>query len=151
VANIVYNIAKKQLLDADLDFNLPNDIRVLLLQANTDHNPDDLSVQAVLARAGTTELTSTGYTRADGVMTGEGTVQDNGPNLAYFDANDVTFAGVSQLAAEQVTGYLVFKFITDDAGSIPILLVDTATGFPLTPNGSDIQIQWNAAGILQIT
>jgi hypothetical protein len=149
VANFVYNIAKKQLLDGDIDFNAPDDIRILLLEAATDENPDDVTVQAVLARAGTTELTSTGYARQ--ALAGEATSQDDANDRAEFDANDVTFSAVSQAAAETVIGWVVFKFITDDAGSIPIIFVDTATGLPLTPNGSDITITWNAEGILQLT
>ncbi|KKK89922.1 hypothetical protein LCGC14_2728240, partial [marine sediment metagenome] len=60
---------------------------------------DDTDLAAVLARAGTTELTSTGYDRADGVLTAEGTSQDDANDRAEFDAADPTFAGVSQLAA----------------------------------------------------
>lgn len=149
MANFVYNVAKKQLLDGDLDFNAPNDIRILLLELATDENPDDDTVAAVLARAGTTELTSTGYARQ--ALAGETTSLDDPNDRAEFDANDVTFSAVSQAAAETVVGWLVFKFITDDNGSIPIIFVDTATGLPLTPNGSDITITWNAEGILQLT
>jgi hypothetical protein len=149
MANFVYNIAKKQLLDGDIDFNAPDDIRILLLEAATDENPDDVDVQAVLARAGTTELTSTGYARQ--ALAAEATSQDDANDRAEFDANDVTFSAVSQAGSETVIGWLLFKFITDDASSIPIAFVDTATGLPLTPNGSDITITWNVEGILQLT
>jgi hypothetical protein len=147
----VYNKALFDLLNADLDFNLPDDIRVLLLEAATDVNPDDTTVSAVLGRAGTTELTSTGYTRTDGTLTGEGTTQDDTNDRAEFDATDATFSTVSQAASEVVDSYLIFRWVTTDADSIPIMHDDTATGLPLTPNGSDIQITWNAEGIIQAT
>jgi hypothetical protein len=148
VANFVYNIAKKQLLDGDIDFNAPDDIRILLLQAATDEDPDDVNVQAVLARAGTTELTSTGYTRQ--ALANEATSQDDPNDRAEFTSDPITFTAVSQLAAEVVIGWVIFKFITNDANSIPIMFVDSATGLPLTPNGSDITITPNAEGLLQL-
>lgn len=149
MAAFTYNVAKKALLDATLDFDLPNDIRVILLEANSDVNPDDATLAAVLARAGTTELSSTGYLRSDGVLTGEVTSQDDVNDRAEFDAADVTFTAVSQLAAETVVAAVLFKFVTTDADSIPIAHIDTG-GFPKTPNGSDITITWNAEGILQL-
>lgn len=145
MANFVYNIAKKQLLDGDIDFNLPDDIRVLLLEAATDENPDDVDVAAVLARAGTTELVT--YSR--GALAGEATSQDDANDRAEFDATDITFSSV--VAQNAIVAFLVYKFITNDAGSIPILFNDSATGLPITPNGSDITITWNAEGILQLT
>lgn len=149
MANFVYNVAKKQLVDGDLDLNLPDDIRVLLLEAATDEDPDDATVSAVLGRAGTTELTSTGYSRQ--ALTGETTSQDDPNDRAEFDADDAVFSGVSQAGSETVVAYLVYKHVTDDTDSIPILFVDTATGLPLTPNGSDITIQWDAEGIMQVS
>jgi len=148
MASFAYNIAKFQLLNADLDFNAPDDIRVLLLEANSDVNADDADVAAVLARAGTTELTSTGYSR--GALAGEATSQDDVNDRGEFDATDLVFSAISQAAAETVVAALVFKFITNDADSIPIAHIDTG-GFPITPNGSDITLQWNAQGILQTT
>jgi hypothetical protein len=146
MANFLYNVAKKQLLDGDLDFDAPQDIRVLLLETETDADPDDLTVAAVLARAGTTELTNTGYARQ--ALTGETTSQDDVNDRAEFDAGDATFTAVE--AGNNVVAFLIYKHVTNDADSIPIGLVDTATGLPITPNGSDITIAWNAEGILQL-
>lgn len=149
MANFVYNIAKKGLVDGTIDLDTAgDDIRILLLQAATDEDPDDATVQAVLARAGTTELTSTGYARQ--ALAGEATTNDTANDRAEFDATDVTFSSVSQASSETVIGYVIYKFVTADSDSIPILFVDTATGIPLTPNGSDITITWDAEGILQL-
>jgi len=148
MADFIYNVACKQLLDGDLDFNAPDDIRVLLLEAASDENKDDATVSAVLARAGTTELTSTGYSR--GALANEATSQDDANDRAEFDADDITFSSVSQAASETVVAAVVYKHVTNDTDSIPILFIDSATGLPLTPNGSDIIIAWNAQGILQL-
>lgn len=149
MAAFTYNVAKKQLLDGDLDFNAPNDIRVLLLEAATDENADDATVSAVLARAGTTELTSTGYSRQ--ALTGETTSQDDANDRAEFDADDVTFSSVSQAASETVVAVVYYKHVTDDTDAIPIAFDDSLTGLPLTPNGSDITITFSAEGILQLS
>jgi hypothetical protein len=149
MALVKYNIAKKQFFDADLDLNAPDDIRCLLLEAATDANPDDADVAAVLARAGTTELTSTGYVRQ--ALVNEATSQDDPNDRAEFTADNVVFSSVSQAGSETVVAHLWFKFITNDAGSIPIALDDTPTEYPLTPNGSDITINAPAEGIFQLS
>lgn len=151
MADFVYNVAKKAMLDGALDLDTSgDDIRVLLLEAATDENADDTTVQAVLARAGTTELTSTGYTRSDGTLTGESTTQDDTDDEGVFDADNATFSTVSQAGSETVVAFVIYKHVTDDTDSIPIAFVDSATGLPLTPNGSDIQIQWAAEGIINL-
>ena len=144
MADFVYNIAKFQLLNADLDFNAPDDIRLILLEAATDENPDDADVAAVLVRAGTTELVT--YTR--GALASEATSQDDANDRAEFDATDFVFSAVA--AQNAIVAVLVFKFVTNDSDSIPIMFIDSMTGLPLTPNGSDITITWNAQGILQL-
>ena len=65
------------------------------------------------------------------------------------DAADVTFTAVGAGAA--ITGILVFQSSAvtggaDVAASAQrvIAWVDTATGLPVTPNGGDITIQWDA-------
>lgn len=146
MADFVFNIAKFQLLNGDIDFNAPDDIEVLLLEAATDENADDVDIAAVLARAGTTELAT--YTRGD--LISEATTQDDANDRAEFDAADIVFSAV--VAQNAIVAYVIYKDVDGtDANAIPIMFVDSATGLPLTPNGSDITITWNAQGILQLT
>lgn len=147
MANLAYNQAKFGIHNQTIDL-VADDIRVLLLEASGDQDADDDFVSTVLGRAGTTELTSTGYNRT-GNLAGKAIALDDPNDRSEFDATDAVFPTVSQLAAETVVGYLVFKFVTNDADSIPILIVDSFT--PITPNGSDITITWDAEGILQLT
>jgi len=144
MADIIYNKAKAQIFKADMDLD-GDTFEVALLEASGDQDPDDATVQAVLARAGTTELTSTGYSRQ--ALSSLAVNQDDTNDRAEWDAADVTFSSVSQAASEQVVGYLVYKKVTDDSDSIPVLLVDSVAN--ITPNGSDIKITWNAEGIMQ--
>ena len=68
--------------------------------------------------------------------------------VGVFDANDTVFTGGSVLTgATSVEWLVVFKFVTV-AGDSPFLAAwDTATGLPLTPNGGDVTVVWNASGI----
>lgn len=145
MASFVYNIAKFRLMNGDLDLNAPDVIHLILLEAASDEDKDDDDVAAVLARGGTTELAT--YTR--GNLAAEGTTNDSANDRAEFDATDIVFSAV--VAQNDIVAYVVYEFITNDAGSFPILFEDSASGLPITPNGSDITIVWDAQGILQIT
>jgi hypothetical protein len=78
------------------------------------------------------------------VMTGTAITQPSGATIA-FDAADVTFTSVTGDQAEQV----LIWFDTAGANTTDILICKfgTATGLPVTPNGGNIIVQWNASGI----
>lgn len=61
-----------------------------------------------------------------------------------FDAADVTFTAVSGSSAESI---VLLKDTGTTSTSDLIAFWDTATGLPVTPNGGDIIITWNASGI----
>jgi hypothetical protein len=68
---------------------------------------------------------------------------------ANFDGADVTFPSVTGASAEVIAIY------RQNAGANttwPIIAyVDTGvTGLPVTPNGGNISITWNASGILEL-
>lgn len=85
---------------------------------------------------------SGGHTRADMPQL---TLID--PVLGVCDANDVTFSTVPAGSAME---YIVIFKDTGVDGTSPLLaLIDTCTGLPITPNGGDIQIQWdNGANLI---
>lgn len=61
-----------------------------------------------------------------------------------FDADNVTFTAVSGNSVESVN---VLKDTGNAATSNLIAYFDTGTGLPVTPNGGDITVTWNASGI----
>jgi hypothetical protein len=65
-----------------------------------------------------------------------------------FDAADITVPGVTGASVEA----LVLYIDTGVAGTSPLIsYVDTGvTGLPVTPNGGDINVAWNASGIIQL-
>ena len=68
---------------------------------------------------------------------------------SIFSASNVTFTALGTTAL-QVAAIVLFKFVTSFSASLPVAYIDTG-GFPITTNGGDIAIQWNAAGIIQAT
>lgn len=65
-----------------------------------------------------------------------------------FDGNDVTFTSVS---GSQVTSLIIYIDTGSAATSRLVTFLDTnVTGLPVTPNGGNISITWNASGIFQL-
>jgi len=57
------------------------------------------------------------------------------------DAADVTFSAVSGATVELI---VLYKDTGSAATSPLIAAIDTATNLPVTPNGGDITVQWDA-------
>jgi len=72
-----------------------------------------------------------------------GTVAD-----AVFDGSDLTFTAVTGASVEALTIY------RHNSGANTtwrlVLFIDTATGLPVTPNGGDITVTWDAQGIFKL-
>jgi hypothetical protein len=64
-----------------------------------------------------------------------------------FSGGNVTFTAVT---GSQVTK-LVIYIDTGTASTSPLVaFLDTMTGLPVTPNGGDITVTWNASGIFTL-
>lgn len=122
MANFLYNKAKESFLKAEIDWE-GDTIRAALtreLPAVTDQ---------FLSEAGTIVSTSgiiTTTTATDGTA----------------DGDDVTFTAVAAGAA--IPYLLVYQDTGSAATSRLIAAIDTATGLPVTPNGGDVDVQWDA-------
>lgn len=126
------------------------DIRVLLLETD-DEDPDYDTIDALLA-GDAVELSSTDYERE--AATGETIEVDDVQDQTELHIDDVTFDGtagngINQAGSEQAVAAVVYIHLTDDTDSIPLAHLDDG-GFPITPNGSDITIQWDADGFAYI-
>lgn len=64
-----------------------------------------------------------------------------------FDAADTVF---TTLSGDQSESLILFKNTGTDTTCDLIAYWDTATGLPLTPNGADVTVVWNASGIFQV-
>jgi hypothetical protein len=67
----------------------------------------------------------------------------------FFDAADSVFTGGSAVSATTTTyEKLIIAKRQASAATDPLLYhFGTATGLPITPNGADITVVWNASGI----
>lgn len=64
-----------------------------------------------------------------------------------FDAADVTFTAVT---GNSVEALVIYEDTGNSATSSLLVYIDSGTNLPVTPNGGDITIQWNASGIFSL-
>jgi hypothetical protein len=65
-----------------------------------------------------------------------------------FDAADITFSAVTGNTAEAIVLFVDTGTASADA---LIAFIDSASsGLPVTPNGGDINVTWNASGIFSL-
>lgn len=157
MANFWFNTGKLRCwAGATGEIDLVNDAAVKMVAHEdvTGADTDDEFIGDYIATA--TEVTSTGYTGGWGgagrkALAGKALAVDQGNDRAEFDCTNITWSSISQAAAETWVGFSLIKEITNDAASPAVCLIDTASGIPLTPNGSDITLTIDAEGLLHIT
>jgi len=159
MADLVYNTGKLRMwagAAGEVDV-LTDDIITIPLE--TDDEPDDPDIEFVgdlLGVGDAVEVTSTGYTGGFG---GSGRISlasktltvDQANDRAEFDCANVVWSSISQAAAEVWTAVAIVRELTDDASSPLLAKTDSATGLPLTPNGSDITFTIDPQGLLHVT
>ena len=89
------------------------------------------------------------YSSLSGVVGTDQQITTPTVSNGLFDGDDVTFPAVTGNSVEAVVVY------RKNAGANTtwrlVLYDDTSiTGAPVTPNGGDIKITWNASGIMQL-
>jgi cephalosporin-C deacetylase-like acetyl esterase len=132
MANAIYPKAKEKFLDALID--IPSDtIKIALIDTGTYtyNSADEFWSSASSAIVGTA-VTLASKTITSGV----------------FDAADVTFTSVSGVSVEAL---IIYKDTGSAATSPLIMYIDVAaSGLPVTPNGNNIEVQFNASGIFAL-
>lgn len=132
MANALYPKAKEKFLDALID--MPTDtIKIALIDTGvyTYSSTDEFWSSASSAIVGTA-VTLASKTITNGV----------------FDAADVTFTSVSGSSVEAL---IIYKDTGSAATSPLIMYIDVAaSGLPVTPNGNNIDVQFNASGIFAL-
>ena len=133
MANALYTKGKEAILDGSID--LESDTIKCVLVDSADYTPnlsthDNLDDVPSGARVGTAQtLGSKSFT------------------AGVFDASDVTLTSVTGDPSEYI---LIYKDSGVESSSRLLALFDTATGLPVTPNGGNITITWNASGIFSL-
>lgn len=128
MANSFYTAALQKFLDADIDWSAGN-IKAALVRSST-YTPNLSSDDALndVTAGGAVVATSSNLTSK--TSTG-----------GIADAADVVFPSVSAGAAIQYV--VIYLDSGTPSTSWLIALIDTATGLPVTPNGTDITVSWD--------
>lgn len=135
MANAIYPAYKQALLDADANVDIKDgDVRVILVDTdqytyNAAHQ--FLSSVPALARIAVS-----------------GSLQNNSVAGGVFDADDVT---LNEVTGAQAEALIIYVHTGSEATSRLVAYIDTGvTGLPVTPNGGNIIITWNASGIFAL-
>lgn len=121
-----------------------------LLEFTTNNDLDGQTVKVALVSSGYTYSSSHQYYSSVSGST-VGTPQTIGSKTftdGVFDGADVTFTAVT---GSQVVSLVIYIDTGSAATSPLVAFIDTGvTNLPVTPNGSDISITWNATGIFAL-
>lgn len=122
-----------------------------LLQFTTNNNLSSGTVKVALVDTGTYTFSQSHQFYSSVSSAVVGTPQTLGSKTftgGVFDAADSTFTAVSGSSVEA----LVIYIDTGSSATSPLVAyIDTSvTGLPVTPNGGDIGITWNASGIFKL-
>lgn len=133
MANAIYPIYKQALLDdlSDIDLN-DGTVKVALVDTNTY----------------TYSAAHDFYNDLSGVVGTPQTIGNTTVTNGVFDGDNVTFTAVT---GNSVEALVIYIDTTNVATSRLVAYIDTGvTGFPVTPNGGDITVTWNASGIFAL-
>ena len=122
-----------------------------LLQFTTNNNLSAGTVKVALVDTGVYTYNAADQFYSSVSTAVVGTPQTIGTKTftnGVFDGADVTFTSVTGASVEA----LVLYVDTGTAGTSPLVAyIDTSvTGLPVTPNGGNISITWNASGIFAL-
>jgi hypothetical protein len=124
MANTLYDLGREKFLNAQIDWT-DDTIKVALVDTGiyTFSQSHEFASSISSAIVGTAQ-TLTGKSTTGGVA----------------DGGDVTFSALSGSTVEAV---VIYKDASP-LGSAPLIAyIDTATGLPLTPSGTDVTIVWD--------
>lgn len=126
MANTMYQKAAQHFLDGTLAWS--GNIKCVLVDS-ADYTPNFATHEFL------SDIPGAGRVATSGNLTGVVATLDG-----IADADDITIAAVTGDSSE----YLVIYKDTGVAGTSPlIVLFDTLSGLPVTPNGTDVTITWD--------
>lgn len=125
--NALYDKGREGYLDGSIDWDTDN-IKTLLV--DTADYVVDLALHSVLSEIPAIARVATSANLTAKTVT-----------AGVADAADVTFSAVTGDPSEAI---VIYQDTGVEATSRLIAYIDTATGLPVTPNGGDIQVQWDS-------
>lgn len=140
MANALFGSYRNLVLGAGLNLGTLS-IEAMFVD-HTDFTPDPTN----LAHDFISDVTSAGRIPAFGSTPVLGSKTLGSVAVGVFDAADTVFTA---LTGDQAESLILFEDSGTDTTSDLLAFWDTATGLPLTPNGGDVTVQWNASGIFR--
>src|SRR6185503_1873271 len=136
--NLIYNEAKKQILNGSIDLDTST-LKVMLVKSTYTADADHAAIDdGTGGDPQSHEISVSGYARQ--ALSSRVVDKDNTGDFGYLDAYDTVFASLA--TGETIGGAITFTDTGVDSTSIPIPpydLTDTPT------NRSTITVQWAAA------
>lgn len=135
-----YNNAKENLGNGTIDWTAGTIVLMLIDDAGAyTFNPDDNIVDDLTP--GSNESSGTGYARKD--LSGRTVVQNDTNDNAEYNATDPSVYTGADFGVIQAA--VVYWEVATDADHILICYLDGAS-FPITTNGGDLTLQFDAVG-----
>lgn len=131
MADAIYPKYKQALLDADTNIDV-NDGTVKVALSTAAYNSAHQFYTDVSASTVGTPQTINNTTVTNGL----------------FDGDNVTYTAVA--GGSTVTALIIYIDTGSAATSRLVAFIDTVSGFPLSTNGGDVTVAWNASGIFQL-
>jgi hypothetical protein len=132
MANALYSLGKKAILDAVIGSFLTADIRFLLVDTGVEtFNDADQFVSNITSPVARMTATLSTPTTTSGT----------------FDAVDPTINSVTGSTVEAV---VLYAYNASDAAARLIAWIDSSPSIAFTPNGSNVTLQLDPAGIFSI-
>jgi len=125
MANVLYQLGRQAFLEGDLDWT-GQDMRVILVDL-ADYTFSQAHQFLTSVPAGARVAVS-------------GALANKTATNGTADADDVTFNSVT---GDQSEALIIYQHTGSDATSRLVAYIDTATGFPVTPNGGNITVTWD--------
>lgn len=156
MAELAMNIFRKRLAEGDSAFSTASTYLLLLVSTEwLDQSAlEDFDVIGIAGDSTALPFnyelpTTSGYARAT-LSTSWAVTENDASNRADIDNADITFSAVSSGAGVIGAAILVLERATNDSSGRE-LVGSFDTGFPVTPNGGDITVQFSTGGLVQLT
>jgi hypothetical protein len=142
MASIFFNKAKQKILQGDIDLNAAT-IKATLLMSGTDADTNKDADQ-IKDLSSLDECDGAGYTAGGETLANKTCKVDDANDRGVFDADDVTFNGISA-GTRDLVGCLIYKSSGTQGDSFPIVYLEFAS--TLNGNGGDITVNFSTDGI----
>lgn len=135
MASALYPLGKEAILNGDIDIDTDT-IKVAAVDLTTDYTYSAAHEfkTSVTSYTGSTDATLASVTKTSGTVD----AADNSP----------AYSSLAQSSTKTIGALVVYKDTGDAATSPLIAFIELSSA--VTPNGGDINIQWNASGIFAI-